>query len=128
MPSAVRTFAFPLALATLIVMSVALVGLVSGLEQWGRWLLRTGGSLGIVGLVVTGIAVANLLVPRTCSTEPVPEVNRPVLSVALGDGACFRSALAQLQLAVLVGLGASVAVATRSGRDAAGAAHAVPSR
>jgi hypothetical protein len=127
----VRSLAGPLALLLVALAPIVVLGAVTSVGQWGRWLVRTGGLVGILGLVLTAGAAVNLLVPRTCATTPVKRVNRPVLSLAVGDGGCFRDALGQVGLAGLVGVAASAAVAalaTRSGRDDAGAAHAVPFR
>lgn len=123
-----RTLAFPLAVLLVVLTPLAVIGLVSGADQWARWLLRVGGAVGVAGLVLTAVAVVNLLVPRTCSKDPVVEVDRPVISLVLGRGDCFRSALAQTQVAVLVGVGASVAAATRSARAAGGASPAARTR
>ena len=126
-----RSLAGPLALLLVAAAPVVVVGAVSAGGQWGRWLVRTGGVVGIVGLVLTAAATVNLVVPRTCATTPVKAVNRPVLSLAVDEGDCFHRALGQVGLAGLVGVAASLAAAataTRSGRDGAGAAPAVPYR
>jgi hypothetical protein len=121
----VHTLAFPLALLLVVATPIAAVGAVSSAGRWSRWLVRAGGAIGIVGLVVTAVAAVNLLVPRTCSSGPVPERNRPAISLVVGDGACFRSAVVQLQVAALVGLGASLVVwVRRSALDDAGGARA----
>jgi hypothetical protein len=126
----VRDLAAPLALLIVVLAPVVVIGAITSVRQWAGWMVRTGGALGILGLVLTAVATINLAVPRTCSTGPVDQVNRPVLSLAVDDGDCFRAALAQLGLAGLVGVAASAVVlgATRSGRGDGGAAPAVPSR
>ncbi|MCU1483893.1 MAG: hypothetical protein JWN67_639 [Actinomycetia bacterium] len=129
-----RSLAGPLALLLVALAPVAALGAVSSAGQWGRWLVRAGGVVGILGLVLTAAATVNLLVPRTCATAPVKTMNRPVLSIAVDEGDCFRSALGQVGLAGLVGVTASAAVAAMTGArrwsrgDGAGAAPAVPSR
>jgi hypothetical protein len=120
----VRTLAFPLALLLVVAAPIAAIGALSTAGQWARWMVRTGGLLGVAGLVVTGVATVNLLVPRTCASNPT-ERNRPVISLVEGGGSCSRSAAAQLQLAVLAGLGASLLVwVRRSARDGVGGAPA----
>lgn len=123
-----RSLASPLALVLVVAIPVAFLGFVAAAERWARWMVRAGGLVGVAGLAVTAASAVNLLVPRTCSDAPVEEVNRPVISLVVGDGACFRDALGQAQLAALVGVAASVAVVTRSGRGGGGGAPAVPSR
>jgi hypothetical protein len=119
----VHTLAFPLALLLVVAAPVVAIGALSTAGRWGRWLVRTGGLLGVLGLIVTAVATVNLLVPRTCASTPVAERNRPAISLAVGDGNCFRSAVAQLEVAALAGLGASLVVwVRRSTRDDAGAA------
>ena len=113
--------AYPLAVLLVAGASFGAVALVVGARDWSRWVLRTGGVVGAVGLAVTAVAAANLFVPRTCSRSEtavgvLEQVNRPALSVVVDDGDCFRSGLAQVQLLALVALGttgAAVAVATK---------------
>jgi hypothetical protein len=127
----VRSLAGPLALLLVALAPVVALGAVSSAGQWGRWLVRAGGVVGILGLVLTAAATVNLLVPRTCATAPVKIMNRPVLSIAVDEGDCFRTALGQVGLAGLVGVTASIAAAawsTRSRGDGAGAAPVAPSR
>ena len=124
----VRTLAAPLAVLLVAAAPIVAIGACTSAGQWGRWLVRTGGVAGVVGLVVTGAATVNLGVPRTCGSSP-DEVNRPVISLVLGDGDCFREALGQLALVGLTGVAASagvVAAARRSRRGGAGAAPAAP--
>jgi hypothetical protein len=130
----VRSLAGPLALLLVAAAPVVVLGAVTSAGQWGRWLVRAGGVVGIVGLVLTALATVNLVVPRTCASAPVEAVNRPVLSLAVDDGDCFHRALGQVGLAGVVGVAASVAAAavalrsTRSGRGDAGAAPVAPYR
>lgn len=129
-----RVLAFPLAFLVVLATPLLVVAAAAGLARWGRWVLRSAGALGVAGLVVTAGGAANLVVPRTCERIEVPggaieEVNRPLLSLAVGDGSCFRSAVGQLQLVALAGVATSVVAsvaATRSGRGAVGAAPGAP--
>jgi hypothetical protein len=130
----VRTLAFPLACLLVLAVPLALVAAAHGIVRWGRWVAEVAGVVGIAGLVVAGGFAVNLLVPRTCDRIEVPggaieEVNRPLLSLAVGDGGCFRSAVGQLQLVGLAGVATSAVAAlaaTRSGRGAVGAAPGAP--
>lgn len=114
-----RSLAYPLALLLVVAIPVAFLGFVVAAEAWARWMVRAGGMIGVAGLALTAAFAVNLLLPRTCSDVPVEEVNRPVISLVVGDGSCFQDALGQTQLAALVGLGASVAVVARSSRPVA---------
>jgi hypothetical protein len=67
-------------------------------------------------------------VPRTCASEPVEAVNRPLLSLAVDDGDCFHAGLVAVGFLGLAATATSAVVVTRSGRAGAGAAPAVPSR
>lgn len=132
-----RSLAFSLAVLIVLAVPIAAVGAAISAGQWARWLYRAGGILGIAGLVLTAVFLVNLVVPRTCSTTSLPgktvrEVNRPIISLVLGDGDCFRSAMAQTQGAALAGVATSAVVALvdrtgrrrplrRSGRVGAGA-------
>lgn len=129
-----RAFAFPLAVLLVLAVPLLAVAAAAGLTRWGRWVVRAGGIVGIGGLVVTAACAVNLLVPRTCERIEVPggsieEINRPVLSLAVGDGPCLRSAVGQLQLVALAGVATSVVAALasmRSGRGVVGAAPGAP--
>lgn len=114
-----QSLAYPLALLLVVAIPVAFLGFVVAGESWARWTVRTGGMVGVAGLALTAAFAVNLLVPRTCSDTPVEEVNRPAVSLVVGDGSCFRDALGQTQLAALVGLATSVAVVARSSRPVA---------
>jgi len=126
----VESLAHPLALLIVVAAPIALLGAVAGAWQWGRWLVGAGGVLGMVGAAVTGVAVLNLGVARTCQTDAAGKhVNRPIISIATGEGDCFRRAMGQLQLAALAGVGASSVVLLRQvRRDGADGAPGAPSR
>ena len=125
-----QTLAYPLALGIVVAAPIAAVGAAAGISQWSRWLVRTGGSLGIAGLAVTGLATANLIVARTCSTDETRSiVEPPIISAATGEGDCFRTAWGQMEGAALAGVGASALVLLRRARrDDAGAGPGAPSR
>lgn len=132
-----RELAFPLACLLVLAVPVLVVAAAANVVRWARWVAKVAGAVGIAGLVLTGVAAANLLVPRTCERIEVPggvieEVNRPILSLAVGRGDCFRSAVGQLQLVGLAGVATSAVaalVATRAGArrpDVVGAAPGAP--
>jgi len=113
----VETWARPL--AWLIVALAPLAALAAGLcaTRWAQWLVRAGGTLGIAGLILTGGAAVNLLVPRTCASGAQgTTIQRPILSAATGEGNCFRTAWGQLELVALAGVGVSAVVQLRRGR------------
>jgi hypothetical protein len=102
----VRALAYPLAVLLLAGIGVGAVALVVGSTTWARWVLRTGGVGGALGLLLVVAAAGNLFVSRTCAEAEtavgtITEVNRPAFSVVVDDGSCFRSGLAQVQLLVL---------------------------
>lgn len=126
-----RSLAFPLAVLLVLLVPVALVAGAAGVAQWGGWVVRSAGVVGIIGLVVTAGFAVNLLVPRTCARIEVPggafeEVNRPLLSLAVSDGECYRSAVTQLGFVGLAGLATSVAAAVLSRRSAPDDSGAAP--
>jgi hypothetical protein len=114
----VRALSYPLAVLIILVVPLLAVAAGAGLLRWARWLLTTGRAVGLIGLALTAGLAVNLFVPRTCADESrsaigQPEVNRPAISLVVGDGPCFRSALAQAQLTALAGLSSSVVVSLR---------------
>jgi hypothetical protein len=118
----VETLAEPLAWLIVLVAPIALLGASVGVARWAGWLVRAGGALGVAGLVLTGVATANLLVARTCSESATATiVQRPLLSAATGEGDCFRTAWGQLQLVALAGVGASASVVLTQARWRGGA-------
>ncbi|MBW8827718.1 MAG: hypothetical protein JF603_15395 [Acidobacteria bacterium] len=80
--------------------------------RWSRWMLAAG-RLGALGLVLTAASVVNLGVPRTCD-DSFGLRNRPALAAATEPGACRRSGLAQIDLAALTGLAATLLVLASS--------------
>lgn len=129
-----RTLAYPLALLVVLVVPALLVGAAAAALRWGRWLVTVGGVLGLVGIALVAGAAVNLFVPRTCDAgggpaATPPRVNRPIISLAVDDGACFRAASAQLTLAPLAGVAtSSLVLLRRSSRRGAGGATVAPSR
>lgn len=126
-----RSLAFPLAVLLILLVPVALVAGAAGVAQWAGWVVRSIGVVGIVGLVVTAGFAVNLLVPRTCARLEVPggvfeERNRPLFSLAVSDGDCYRSAVTQLELVGLAGLATSVTAAVSARRSARGGSGAMP--
>ena len=101
-----------LTLAVLLVAAVgALAGLVgAGIADWVRWLLRSGGIVGALGLGLCGVAAANLAVPRTCD-RTLGERDRPAVSLVVGGKACRQDALGQVALPFVVGTATSAVVA-----------------
>jgi hypothetical protein len=102
----VRELAYPLAVLLVAGACFGVVALAVASRSWVAWVLRAGGAIGIVGLAVTAVAFGNLFVPRTCASAEtaagtMTESNRPVLSVVVDHGPCYRSGLAQVQLVVL---------------------------
>lgn len=101
-----RALAYPLAVLLVAGIGAGAVALAVGTATWARWVLRTGGIGGALGLVVAAMAAGNLFVSRTCAEAEsamgtITEANRPAFSVVVDDGPCFESGLAQVQLLVL---------------------------
>lgn len=121
-----RALAYPLAVLLLAGIGAGAVALVVGSTTWARWVLRTGGIGGALGLLLTAAAAGNLFVSRTCAEAEtavgtITEVNRPAFSVVVDDGSCFRSGLAQVQLLVLaVVVTSGVSLVTAGERRPAG--------
>lgn len=124
------TLAYPLGVLIVVAAPIVALTAVRLGWQWARWLVRTGGALGVAGLMLTGAATVNLAVARTCSSDAAGKtVNRPIISAATGEGDCFRRAMAQLELATLAGVGASASVLLRQARrDDADGEPGAPSR
>lgn len=103
-----------LAFALVVVLAAAAAGMAALAAGWARAMVRAAPVVGALGVVATGLAAVNLAVPRGCSTDP-PVRNQPLVSAIEGD-ACQRTALAQVQAVILLGVGTSLAVRRTSGR------------
>lgn len=110
-------------LAYLIVIGAPIAGLIViwSTALWARWVVATIGALGVAGLVLAGVAVANLGVARTCATDRGPdgqvskEVNRPAISLVLGGDDCYGEAVGQFGIVGVIVVGLSAAAVRRSG-------------
>lgn len=107
-----RDLAYPLAVLIVAALGVAAVGLAAAARTWVSWVLRIGGTGGLIGLALTAATAVNLFVPRTCAEAETAmgtyrEANRPAFSVVVDDGACFRSGLAQVQILALAAVATS---------------------
>jgi hypothetical protein len=102
------------AFVVVVALATAAAGVAALIAGWARVLVRAAPGVAAAGLALTGAAVLNLALPRTCSTEPTVR-NRPAVSALTGD-ACQRGALAQVQVVVLLGVATSLAVRVRSRR------------
>jgi hypothetical protein len=125
-----RTWSHQLAYLIVIAAPLAALVLVRTTAQWARWVVAAVGALGVAGLVLAGVATANLGIARTCSTadgpdgKPLKEINRPVISLFLGDDDCYGDALGQFQIVGVLVVGLSAAAVRRSGSDGRGPALA----
>jgi hypothetical protein len=114
----VRALAYPLAVLIVAAACFGAVALVAGAATWSRWVLRVGGAVGVVGVVLTAGSALNLFVPRTCAEAEtalgtVTARNRPAFSVVVDDGDCFRTGLAQVEVVALVAIATSAVVVVR---------------
>jgi hypothetical protein len=93
--------------AAIVVAAVPALAVLAGYGLW-RWarVMARAGALAVAGLALTAAAVVNLGVPRTCDDRGTR--NRPVLAAVVERGDCRRSATAQVDLALLTGLVASL--------------------
>ena len=104
-----RDLAYPLALAIVVAVPLAVSAGLALLATWARWLLRHGGTVGRRGLWATFAVAAAGLVPLTVE-----------------DDRTARTVLARLEVAGLVGLAVSIVVVTGISRSARAAAAAAP--
>jgi hypothetical protein len=95
-------------LALLIVFAIpfAAIGLVVAAYAWGRDAIERSRAAGIAGVGLTVLAAVNLLVARGCGSG----VNRPVITMVLGDDACHRVGLLSFELLLLLVVATSVVV------------------
>lgn len=95
-------------MATLLVIAIpfAAIGLMVATRAWARDAVTRARIPGLIGVGCTAVAAGNLFVARRCADL----INRPVISVALGDGACYKSGLVAIQLVVLLVVATSAAV------------------
>jgi hypothetical protein len=87
------------------VVPAATVLAVYGLWRWARLMVRAGG-IALAGLTLTAAAMVNLGVPRTC--DDTGTRNRPALAAVVEQGHCRRTSTAQVDLALLTGVVASL--------------------
>lgn len=118
-----RTLSHQFAYLTVILSAIAAVVLVRTAVDWSLWVRRTAGTIGIAGVVLTGVATVNLGVPRTCAKQTgdggqvVKETNRPAISLVLGGDRCYADALGQFEILGVIVVGVSALAVRRSGRD-----------
>jgi len=101
----VRTYEL-LAIGLVLLIPVAALALVAGAIAWARDSIDRAPLIGGAGVLCTALALANTLVERACGGE----VNRAVITAFTGPDGCRSSALAALQLVVLLAVGTAVAV------------------
>ena len=104
-----RDLAYPLALAIVVAVPLAVSAGLALLATWARWLLRQGGATGRRGLWATFVVGVAAVVPLTVE-----------------DDRTVRTVLARLEVAGLVGLAVSLVVVVRISRSARAAAAAAP--
>lgn len=95
-----------MAILLVIAIPLAAMGLLSVSVAWARDAVGRAPLPGLIGVFCTLVAVGNLFVERTCDGM----VNRPVITVALGDGDCYRTGVIGLGLVLLLGVATSAAV------------------
>jgi hypothetical protein len=95
-------------LATIIIIAipVAALLLVAGALAWGYDAIVHNPVIAIVGIAATSAATANLFLERACHDG----VNRPIVSMFVGDHACHRTGLLSLEVVLLLVVGTSVLV------------------
>lgn len=95
-------------LATIIVVAipVAALLLVAGALAWAYDAVAHKPVIGMLGIVAASVATGNMIVEHSCHDG----VNRPIISMWVGDHACHRSGLLALELLLLLVVGTSVLV------------------
>ena len=95
-----------LALILILVIPVAALLLLVGVGVWARDAVRRSPVVGGLGVLFTGVALANLFVERTCDDG----TNRPVVSMLVSDHSCHRLGVISLEIVVLLIVATAVAV------------------
>lgn len=95
-------------LGLLIVLAIPIAGiaLVAGTVVWARDAIRRSPRTGSLGVGLTAMAGANLLVARACGSG----VNRPIIDFAVGHDDCLRAGLLSVELVLLLAVTTSVVV------------------
>jgi len=101
-----------LAVLIVIAIPVAALLLLAGAIAWGYDAVVRSPGVGVVGIAAASAATANLFIVRSCSDG----VNRPVVSMFVGDHGCHRSGLIALEVLLLFVVGTSVLVRLRDVR------------
>jgi hypothetical protein len=95
-----------MAMLLVIAIPTALIVLAAAALAWARDALTRARIPGLIGVFCTLVAAGNLLVERTCGGM----VNRPIITVALGTGDCYKSGLVAVELVVLLAVATSAVV------------------
>jgi hypothetical protein len=86
------------AMAIVLAIPIVALAMVAGLARWARDVLSRSPLVGALGVLFTASSLVNLFMARACGAG----VNRPIVALAVGDGACHRTGLVSLQLVVLL--------------------------
>lgn len=97
--------------ASLLVIALAFgaVMLVAGAVTLARDALERAPIPALVGIACTAVTFGSLFLERACGGT----VNRPIITAVVGPDTCRVSALAAIELVVLLALGTSLAVRLR---------------
>jgi hypothetical protein len=87
-----------LALLIVLAIPVAALWVLAGFAVWARDAVRRSPLLGGLGVLCTGVAVANLFVERTCADG----TNRPIVAMFVSDHGCHRLGVISLEVVVLL--------------------------
>ena len=94
------------AILLVIAMPLAAIGLATVSVAWAKDVITRSRPQGLLGVFFTLVAAGNLFVERTCEGT----VNRPIISIALGHGDCFKSGLGGVEIVLLVAVATSAVV------------------
>ena len=89
-----------------IAIPLAAVGLGVMARAWAQDAIHRSPTTGRIGVACTAAAAANLWVARSCGDA----VNRPIVSVAIGTGDCYRTGVVAVGLVLLLGVATSALV------------------